>query len=73
MSIYRSYFSDACCGLNPYSTGRYSMRHLLLRKSVLLVRLNPYSTGRYSMRNKTDIKTLHSLGVLILILLEDTL
>ena len=40
-------------GLNPYSTGRYSLILHRLKDSVLAdMSLNPYSTGRYSLSDK---------------------
>ena len=36
-------------GLNPYSTGRYSMSVKASSKKLTPMCLNPYSTGRYSM------------------------
>jgi len=59
--------------LNPYSTGRYSMRYGCNRKCYKRCSLNPYSTGRYSMRISENEVVLISEIVLILILLEDTL
>ena len=35
--------------LNPYSTGRYSLRIVLYQEHLEAGRLNPYSTGRYSL------------------------
>ena len=58
--------------LNPYSTGRYSMRAGDYVKSANGTRLNPYSTGRYSMSWFYSL-FINSKIVLILILLEDTL
>ena len=59
--------------LNPYSTGRYSVSRLRLASSAKKRCLNPYSTGRYSVRVKEVVRNLLESGVLILILLEDTL
>ena len=36
-------------GLNPYSTGRYSLSEVEEVGKVRPVGLNPYSTGRYSL------------------------
>jgi len=37
-------------GLNPYSTGRYSMSAAKINEVLdAAISLNPYSTGRYSM------------------------
>ena len=36
-------------GLNPYSTGRYSVRPSSCTNVCKLSSLNPYSTGRYSV------------------------
>ena len=42
-------------GLNPYSTGRYSVRSWWGGGSApRSTRLNPYSTGRYSVRFDED-------------------
>jgi len=59
--------------LNPYSTGRYSMSGILSGERLAFYRLNPYSTGRYSMSDFDDEGVALTDGVLILILLEDTL
>ncbi len=46
--------------LNPYSTGRYSMRDVINELSFIgKTCLNPYSTGRYSMRLNTEVVTLN--------------
>ncbi len=58
--------------LNPYSTGRYSVRLAYHSQIEKRVSLNPYSTGRYSVR-KYEVVNIEIEGVLILILLEDTL
>ncbi len=59
--------------LNPYSTGRYSMRYRETAAIRYIPSLNPYSTGRYSMRLTPNFQYAIVNGVLILILLEDTL
>jgi len=51
MSLISAFKAPRVSGLNPYSTGRYSMSKLLtLEKDGESDSLNPYSTGRYSMR-----------------------
>ena len=37
-------------GLNPYSTGRYSVSMDYVNNYISIDSLNPYSTGRYSVR-----------------------
>ena len=60
-------------GLNPYSNGRYSMRQASVKvNGVWHTSLNPYSIGRYSM-GMLKILLGAALGVIILILMEDTL
>ena len=44
-------FQYIIIGLNPYSTGRYSMSNKGEMVNNSNSSLNPYSTGRYSMRD----------------------
>ena len=39
-------------GLNPYSIGRYSLRHRSSLRWKTHPCLNPYSIGRYSLRER---------------------
>ena len=49
--------------LNPYSTGRYSMRLYYENLWSILFSLNPYSTGRYSMRELKTTKVLIQMSL----------
>ena len=51
MSFYNSLLNEALLRLNPYSTGRYSVRYEAVCVEIEgQSGLNPYSTGRYSVR-----------------------
>ena len=59
--------------LNPCFSGRYSRSSFGMMLLVLTYSLNPCFSGRYSRRTYDELVFHMSDGVLILILVEDTL
>ena len=59
--------------LNPCCNGRYSQSNESTTVSSIIGRLNPCCNGRYSQRQVILSLTTSDSGVLILVVMEDTL